>query len=236
MAGLGGESAYGAAPRLARPLHRRCAAGFLTAVLYAGLVAVFLRGTMIHAVHAPQPDTQVRLDDDKPKPPPVTPILVQQVKPVAVNAAPPQFIIAPDPILQTPPAPAAMASSSVLQASAPVTGAEPGIDIAAIGRAYIIKVQNRLKEKMIYPVFARRMGEEGNAVVNIMIASDGTVLSESLTKSSGFSDLDEEALAMVIRASPLPPIPAALHLEKLERKMPITFQIDTASGAFAFRR
>ena len=71
MAGLGGDISYGAAPRRHRPLHQRCAAGFLTGLLYAGLVVVFIRGTVIHAVRAPQPDTLVRLDENKPKPPPV---------------------------------------------------------------------------------------------------------------------------------------------------------------------
>lgn len=219
------------AARAALPLRHRIAAAVLTAMLLGGLTMVFLHGTEISILRLSPPAMVVALDRDiaKPPPPGMPPLMIA---PRTAAVAAPQVVIAPDPAVP-------IASSPVAVLPAPVAASagapDPGIDIAAIGRAYIIKVQNRLAERMIYPSFARRMGEEGSAMVSIVIAGDGTVLSETLIKSSGYSDLDREALAMVERASPLPPIPAVLHLDRLERHMPITFQIG-GQGMFAVRR
>lgn len=204
-------------------------------MLMAALVLVFVEGTVIRAIHMVQPVVLVRLAQNKPKPLPLMKFEAPLIKPQTTQITPPQIIIAPDPIVPTPPAPAAMMSVPV--ASPAPAAADPGVDLSAIARAYVIKVHDRLNQKMIYPPFAIRLDEEGSAIVHIVLTSDGTVLSESLTKSSGFSDLDKEALAVVIRSQPLPPIPAILHLQKLDTNVTIIFQIPgNAPGAFGFRR
>lgn len=218
----------------ARPLHRRCAAGLLTFLLLAGLVMVFVQGTVIRAIRLVQPAVLVRLAENRPKPP-LMKIPVPLITPRTMEVTPPQVIIAPDPVVPTPPAPAVMMSAP---AASPAPGpADPGVDLLAIARAYIIKVHDRLNEKMIYPIFALRMDREGNAVVHILMTKDGTILSESLTKSSGYADLDKEALAVVMRAQPLPAIPSILHMEKLDTNVTIQFQLPgNAPGAFGSRR
>jgi protein TonB len=69
------------------------------------------------------------------------------------------------------------------------------------------RLMARLERAKRYPSGARRRGEEGVAYVSFAIAGDGRVLSAQLARSSGHSELDQEVLALVRRASPLPPPP-----------------------------
>ena len=69
------------------------------------------------------------------------------------------------------------------------------------------RLMARLERAKRYPSGARRRGEEGVAYVSFAIDARGQVLSAQLARSSGHSELDEEVLALVRRASPLPPPP-----------------------------
>jgi len=69
------------------------------------------------------------------------------------------------------------------------------------------RLMARLERAKRYPSGARRRGEEGIAYVSFAIDGEGRVLSAQLARSSGHVELDEEVLALVRRASPLPPPP-----------------------------
>ena len=69
------------------------------------------------------------------------------------------------------------------------------------------RLMARLERAKRYPSGARRRGEEGVAYVSFAIDARGRVLSAQLARSSGHAELDEEVLALVRRASPLPPPP-----------------------------
>jgi protein TonB len=231
MAGLGGDIAYGPAPRRTRPLHQRCAAGLLTGLLYAGLVLVFIRGTVIHAVRAPQRDALVRLDKDTPKPPPVLPFRVQQIKPAPVDAAPPQFSIAPDPSPTAPPAatappqPAPTPSSGTAQTAA-----------AYIDPEYLKLISIHIQHYYLYPTRAAGHDWEGKVVVQFTIDKGGTLLASAVARTSGLSVLDDEALAMVRQASPLPPIPDRMHMNQMNAVVPICFRAQQGVTSMSFGR
>ena len=61
-----------------------------------------------------------------------------------------------------------------------------------------------------YPAEARDRGLQGTATVRVSIDGEGRVLGRELVKGSGQPLLDQEALAMVLRAQPLPRPPATL--------------------------
>ena len=65
-----------------------------------------------------------------------------------------------------------------------------------------------------YPAVARREKLAGTVQVVFVMQRDGTVLEARVSQSSGFPILDQEALEMIWRARPLPPIPSemARHL------------------------
>jgi TonB family protein len=82
---------------------------------------------------------------------------------------------------------------------------------------------NHLDRHKQYPSAARSRGAQGIVVVGFRIGGDGNVLASHVAKSSGSAALDEEALAVLKRASPLPVPPEALVMADLT--LPIRFHI-----------
>lgn len=64
-----------------------------------------------------------------------------------------------------------------------------------------------LERRKRYPSQARRQRKEGIAQVRFTIDGDGNVQSVALARSSGVAELDQEVVAMVRRASPVPAPP-----------------------------
>lgn len=69
------------------------------------------------------------------------------------------------------------------------------------------RLMAHLERRKKYPAGAKSRGERGVAYVRFSIDDNGNVLSASLAKSSGYLELDQEVLALVRRASPVPPPP-----------------------------
>ena len=49
-----------------------------------------------------------------------------------------------------------------------------------------------------YPMTAIRLGEEGKVMLHLSVSADGNVAGASVTQSSGFTDLDQAAIAWVL--------------------------------------
>ncbi len=64
-----------------------------------------------------------------------------------------------------------------------------------------------LERRKRYPSEARERGARGIAYVRFTIDGAGNVQSASLVRSSGFAELDQEVVALVHRASPIPAPP-----------------------------
>lgn len=97
-----------------------------------------------------------------------------------------------------------------------------------ISNSYMVRVSAHLNRFKRYPKTSRRAKEEGEAVVTFTIYAQGNVDSISLAKSSGFVELDEEALRMVRRAAPFPKIPNTLRkqgIDDLQIRSSIKFSI-----------
>jgi protein TonB len=70
--------------------------------------------------------------------------------------------------------------------------------------AVLAKIRNKIARAKRYPRQARSEGLEGVCGIYFAIRPDGTLEFVELSKSSGYSVLDEEALATVRRAAPFP--------------------------------
>jgi len=88
-------------------------------------------------------------------------------------------------------------------------------------------ISKEIRRYQKYPPVAQRKGWEGTAEVLLQIAPDGKVTNITLGKSSGRSILDEEALNMVRKASPLPPAPQNLRGRELTVTVPIVFKLQS---------
>lgn len=77
-----------------------------------------------------------------------------------------------------------------------------------------------------YPRSAQRRGQEGVVRVRFEIDRSGKLLSYSLDRTSGNSQLDQGGLDTVIRADPFPPVPKEIPRDTFEAVVPIRFNID----------
>jgi periplasmic protein TonB len=76
-----------------------------------------------------------------------------------------------------------------------------------------------------YPQEARARGEQGTATVAFTIDHDGHVVSSRIVRSSGSATLDEETLAMLARAQPMPRPPDNVLDNELSFVVPVRFNI-----------
>ncbi|WP_440636964.1 TonB family protein [Bradyrhizobium sp. PUT101] len=87
------------------------------------------------------------------------------------------------------------------------------------------QVSNRLVSKRIYP---RNMPVEGGtAKVLLVLDRTGNLISSALVESTGSSELDAAALAMVEAAAPFPKPPAEIEEDGLHLTAPIIFRAKT---------
>ena len=83
---------------------------------------------------------------------------------------------------------------------------------------------NRFKQ---YPRAARQAHIEGVVMLHFVMDAQGKVLSFEIAKSSGRPVLDNEALALIQRAQPLPALPADFPTRTLDAVVPIEFSLNT---------
>jgi periplasmic protein TonB len=127
-------------------------------------------------------------------------------------------------------------------AAAPLTTASPRIDakpapVAAAPTRGFAAAEARAKaswEKALvshlnrykrYPRTARRRRIEGDVRVRFGVDRAGQISAAAVVASSGFAALDEEALAVLQRASPLPAPPAQVSGATFDLVLPLQFRI-----------
>jgi len=76
-----------------------------------------------------------------------------------------------------------------------------------------------------YPAGAQSRGEQGTVVLSFSMDRNGHVLSRSVARSSGVPELDQEVLAMIQRAQPLPAFPPAMPQARMSLTVPIRFNV-----------
>ncbi len=92
--------------------------------------------------------------------------------------------------------------------------------------SYLRKVVARIQRAKRYPAFARRRNLEASVKVEFVIAGNGEVVSVKMLAASRYDILDKEALAMIRRAAPFPPIPQELGKSEMKLPLWITFKLE----------
>lgn len=165
------------------------------------------------------------------RPQPVQPrIEVPELTPVTAAdiALPPISLPAPDlPPQQLPPAPATSAPPGERapisdHSAAPQQGARV-LANPAVQSSFRDRLLGHLQRHKRYPRAAQARGRQGVPQIRFTMDRQGRVLSSSLERGSGHEALDGEALALVLRAQPLPPPPDELGGDSLEIVVPIEF-------------
>jgi len=104
--------------------------------------------------------------------------------------------------------------------TAPVKGGAPRIE--PTWRSRLVR---HLQQHKRYPGGAQSRGEQGIVVLSFSVDRNGHVLDRHIATSSGHTDLDEEVMAMIMRAQPLPPFPASMTQASLDLTVPIRFSL-----------
>jgi len=182
--------------------------------------------------------TQVSLLDE-PKPMPVAEEIKHDITPLPepIVAKKPEKKV-PKEIVKTVPTPKQVVTSAPspesfveqrVEAVAPAKAQEQAVSAPAARQSddllsiYLAKVRQKIQESLRYPSMAKKMGVEGEAVVQFLIHANGTVDASSIkiAKSSGKAVLDRNAIDAVLDATPfdLPP------KEALEIAIPVVFKL-----------
>ncbi len=189
---------------------------------------------MVQSLAEPTPDAPDTPEEVAPPPEPVIEEIVEKV-PELTPAPAPAEVVLPDPKPEKKEKPPEKPAPRPVQkpkpeakptrrAPAPATAAAPRSDApqarataapsagSAASRSAALadwnsRVRARFAGQKRYPPGA----PEGTPGIHFVVGSGGQLVSVSLTRSSGSSVLDNEALAMARRASPFPPPPPGLN-------------------------
>ena len=107
--------------------------------------------------------------------------------------------------------------------SAGTTGADA--TASNVPSAWKDRLLSHLDRYKRYPDAARAQHQEGTALLSFGMNRDGRVLTYYLVRSSGCRELDDAVLAMIERASPLPPAPAGLNEQVVQLVVPVRFRM-----------
>lgn len=161
--------------------------------------------------------------------PPVSPLTLAPIPRAEVTLPPPSPEDAGT-------APASTARAAVLQSSAPPSVQAPsstqyrapesssGASQAALAN-WQAQVLAHLERYKRYPRAARRRQVEGTSWVDYAVDRSGGVQWARLARGSGHAVLDEEAVAAVLRATPLPSPPAEVAGDPVQVSTPVQFLI-----------
>lgn len=174
----------------------------------------------------PEPETAPILEEEVPPPPPPAPPPPQLARPP--SPPPPRPVPRREPRPSPPVAQPVTQAQEAPQAAAPAPSA-PSAPAArrmsAPPASWTAYMFSRIQRAQRYPSGAQRRREEGNPMVRFSVRRDGTLVSAQLVRSSGYPELDEEAVAQVQRAAPFRPLPDDVSGDVLEISVPVRFHI-----------
>lgn len=156
-----------------------------------------------------------------------------------LQPAPEKLSVAGD--TQKPPPPAEVAAMPRPQQSTPLPNA-PSAQSAAVsipGRVAAQADQDALdgygralsktfSKYQRYPRLAQMRRWQGKVQVSLQIAAGGKLISASVSRSSGYEILDQQALEIIRQADPLPPVPEALQAKTFIVVVPILFKLENS--------
>jgi protein TonB len=194
------------APRL--PVSRNAAIALAVVALHVGFIWALQSGLLMRAVEVVVPVELLSQFIEPPAPkvapqPPAPPVPLEQPKKAIAKAPTPEPPL-PMAIKDPTPAPNAPTGAIVPQtAPAPIAApvaagpaAPPAPASVQMPSSDADYLQN---PRPPYPSISRRLNEQGKTTVRVLIGADGQPQRAEIAKSSGFSRLDDAALATVMR-------------------------------------
>lgn len=174
------------------PLTRLVGIGFVV-LLHAALIYALVTGLAHRAIEVVRVPVVTRIiEETRPSPP--------EPPPPPLLAPPPPILLPPPEVhIETPPPPKSTAITLPPKPAAPPPQAAPPPAPAAAAEP--VRVMPRLdpqhSAQAEYPPVSRELGEQGTAIVQVLVGVDGRALDAKLLRSSGYDRLDRATLASV---------------------------------------
>ncbi|MEL6316192.1 MAG: TonB family protein [Pseudomonadota bacterium] len=149
----------------------------------------------------------------------------ERTKKPPAKRPPKQIRERPSDALAAPSAPGVSGANASGRALAGSAQSAAGGGAPGARRDFMATLAAWLQKHKRYPRRARARRQEGVGRLHLKMAADGRVLSARLKSSSGHRILDDEILAMIRRAEPLPKIPAELGVSTFEVVVPVRFAL-----------
>jgi protein TonB len=108
---------------------------------------------------------------------------------------------------------------------APVTAQRIKGGAPKVEPSWQTNLMRQLQRFKRYPASAQSRKEEGVVLLSFSLDRSGHVLAHSIAHSSGHADLDNEVMAMIMRAEPLPPFPESMPQARIDLTVPIRFSL-----------
>jgi protein TonB len=89
---------------------------------------------------------------------------------------------------------------------------------------YLWQVMRRIAQFPYVPKNTNTIREEGTVLTRVTIARDGRLIDVVMVRSSGLASLDAGVLETIRRASPYPPLPAAISGDRHTFQLPVSFK------------
>lgn len=166
----------------------------------------------------PPPPPEIALPPPEPVPPPHPAVTLPKPPPKPKRPPKPR----PRPIERAPPPTAAPPPAPSPQ---PAPAGPTAAAVASARANWQAQLMAWLSRHKRYPRPAQEQRQQGTAYLRFSLDRGGRVLAARLERSSGFPLLDEEVLALVQRAQPLPPPPAEVAGDRFELVVPVAFSI-----------
>lgn len=187
-------------------------------------------GPQVQEAEAPPPEPPKKVTEEQLPPTPA--------QPEPVVAAPPKVEPKPEPTPVKPPpvrehakkpiknklveqSTAAKADRIAPESPATSSRAAAAAAAASYGRILSAHLQ-RFKQ---YPSSARANGEQGTTSLNFTVTRSGRVTGSRLVRSSGHASLDQETMALIQRAQPLPSFPPEMRDASQNFTVPFSFTV-----------
>lgn len=208
-----------ALPGVSHETRNRTGAFLVTFFIHVSAVAAFLVGGRVAAPILAPPPLMVQLETPKmdkldlATPPPAL------IRPTMVTAPPPEVTI--------------QAVPRTISAAPPMTDVTPPVTAAPVAQrgqsegreSFLSRLLAQLNRFKRYPPDARKAHIQGVVMLHFVMDEGGHVIKAEIQKSSGRPALDNEALALLERAQPLPALPADFPTRTLDAVVPIEFSL-----------
>jgi protein TonB len=172
----------------------------------------------------PEPPKLETIEQLPPAPPQPTPIVAAPPK---VEPKPEPSPAKPQPVRDKRPVKKQQVEKSTAAKAERIAPEQPspssGASAAAAAASYRAMLVAHLQRFKRWPAGAQERGESGTVVVGFTVSRNGRMTSARMTKSSGFSSLDQEAMAWMQRAQPLPQFPAEVREAAMNFAVPLSW-------------